>query len=303
MQTKHLKYLLSIGICSLILLVKPMTANADMFMNGSSNIGGFDFNMDMIMDQGNMSMDGGYDAMDDANETNFMNHQMDNTMDFFFDNMSSYNNEISMPDLSTTNTLENAFEDGLWSSSFNDHFNNDVGMVFPEVSFENGNGGGSIDTMPYNNSEGSNDVVDAIDNNTMPEEVNKDNNNSSNDKSNNDETGIMNGDIVSSNDVVTPDNSTNDTSSSNGDNGLNLDNNTMNNDNLDNNNHETPNLDNPGVDLPNPNDPNENNGLNHPQGDDAINNMPEHNTPIDTNDNSNNTQDNNSNNIFENLFG
>lgn len=250
------KELLSIMIMMLTLTIPTSVAKADMFNDPSLSTGMSnmtDFSMDMIINQGTMSMDNGYEAISDANETNFMNHQMDDTMNFFFDSMSGQNDDLLPINIDNNNNeINNAFEDGLWSASFNDHFNNNNVMVLPEINFVDSgdnSSSGSLD-MP---SLADSDILepetplDQVDINTMPDDISS---------TNSPETNLMdNNDLLSSNDILEPDTPL--------DNSLDLDSN--NNLNLDTDANSNSN-------LPEHNDPNENNGLNHDLPDNLLDN-------------------------------
>lgn len=90
-----------------------------------------DFSMDMMMQQEHLSMDAAQHGIDDAESTNFMNHDLDHTMNFFFDELP--NEQIS----SSNNPMESidAFQDGNWSNSFNDYFNNENGLTQSDINF------------------------------------------------------------------------------------------------------------------------------------------------------------------------
>lgn len=188
---KKVKYIVKICICSMFLIttITPrvfafgMDDNAAMENNltmGNNAADSIDFNMDMIMDQGNYSMDQTLGAMNNANDTNFMNHNMDNSMDFFFDNLDSYQADYENPlsDMDD-NMVNNAFQDGQWSSSFNDSFNSDTGMNHPDVEFVNNEVFGKDDSMPIDTNTSSNlsdeDTLEHIDANTMGLDDNLDN--------------------------------------------------------------------------------------------------------------------------------
>lgn len=177
---------------------KPNTVFADMNMfdpNMNMFDTSMDFSMDMIMEQGMMSMNDVNDVINNAEEINFMNHDLDNTLTFFFDNLDDYHNLDNFNDFSIDNNLiHDAFIDGNWSDSFNDHFNIDSGLLFPEIEFieevQVDTPQGLLDNaditnnsyMPehkYSESDFPNeteipnhsDVMEQIDNNTMPEET------------------------------------------------------------------------------------------------------------------------------------
>lgn len=194
-------FLSAFAMLNLSIHATPVYASFDM-MNGSmsmtsidnsmNNVGGMtDFNMDMMMDQGNMSMNNGFDTLGYADTTNFMNHDMDNTLNFFFDNMSGYNDDLNMPQLSLQDPgVQNAFEDGLWSSSFNDHFNNDFNIGVQDILCDDNLNenkentfGEDATAMPSVNDLEFTEVtnpLDQIENNTMPEMDKNDLNTNSN---------------------------------------------------------------------------------------------------------------------------
>lgn len=186
------KFISIVVVLSMILL-NTTPAYADMGGMMDFPDMGMDFSMNMIMDQGMMSMDGADDMIVQAEETNFMNHENDNTLSFFFDNLDQYQ-EMDMF-FSEETIIQDAFQDGSWSDNFNDHFNVDSGLLFPEVDFiqeinvdspqemDNGSDITSNNDMPEQNFaenpdlpeenalQNHSDVVDQIENNTMPEEL------------------------------------------------------------------------------------------------------------------------------------
>lgn len=147
-----------------IIRINPIYANMDVnnFVDGGMN-----FSMDMIMQQGMISMEGSNDIIEQAEETNFMNHDLDNTLTFFFDNLDEYQNFNDF--FGQDNLIQDAFLNGDWSNSFNEHFNMDSGLLFPEITF-----------MDDINVDSPQDLLDNIDitfNSYMPEYIDNENNN------------------------------------------------------------------------------------------------------------------------------
>lgn len=137
----------------------------DDFLTNNSTL--TDFNMDMMFDMGNTSMDLGYDVMDSANETNFMNHEVDNSLLFFFDSLDVYNNDMSFDNF---DNVHNAIEDGNWSSSFNDQFNVDTNLVYIDVNtYDNQLEPIAISDENVINLDNNNDILSHVDSNTMNE--------------------------------------------------------------------------------------------------------------------------------------
>ena len=147
-----------------------MTQNSIDIANDNLNM-----SMDMIMNQGDFSMNTGYDTISYANDTNFMNHDMDNVMNFFFDNMSGYDEPTNV-NIGTEGV--NALEEGSWTSSFNDYFNNNMDVGVQEIQFDDNLANqGNMDLTFDSSPELSNDLnytevdnaIDQLDNNTLPE--------------------------------------------------------------------------------------------------------------------------------------
>lgn len=194
--------------------IKPINVSADMgIINGMGSDMMQDFSMDMIMQQGQMSIDGSSDMMEYAEGTNFMNHQNDDTLTFFFDNLDQYNipESIEFTD-EVNNSVRDAFDNGEWSNAFNEQFNMDSGLLFPEVNFvdevhvdspQSGIDNSDITNSPSmpepldDNNDSKfpedtglpdhSDVVDQINNNTLPDEMpeNPSNNNDLSDNNDN----------------------------------------------------------------------------------------------------------------------
>lgn len=187
---------ISIAIIVGIFFTNTLSVHANMDFMGMNDFSNpaMDFSMDMIMDQGLMSMQGADDMIIQAEETNFMNHEMDNTLSFFFDDLPQYHEETVF--FAEDNIIQDAFADGSWSDSFNDHFNVDSGLLFPEIDFvtevsvdspqgidssditfddsmpsPSTNDSGGDDFPQENNLSDHSDIVNQIENNTMPDEM------------------------------------------------------------------------------------------------------------------------------------
>lgn len=224
------KKLFSITVIVSMLLLNNSYVYADMDFSGMNDFSNtaMDFSMDMIMDQGLMSMQGADDMIVQAEETNFMNHELDNTLSFFFDNLDQYQEDVFFVE---EINIQDAFSEGNWSDSFNEHFNVDSGLLFPEIEFTEeiqGNSPQGVDSsdityddsMPNastnedgelsesNNLLDHSDIVNQIENNTMPEELptlpNEDIIDTPNDEVNKEETPSIENDIevpTTSNDI------------------------------------------------------------------------------------------------------
>lgn len=149
-------------ICILNIISLPFCKHNVLAMDMNN----FDFSMDMIMDQGNMSMENGYDAINDSENTNFMNHENDNTLSFFFDN--NMLSEIPM-EIIENDLIVSAFDNGEWSSDFNEQFDS-TSMIIPELEF--------IDEDNLNNFNENLDIDDSsfeqVNDNVMSEDNNLD---------------------------------------------------------------------------------------------------------------------------------
>lgn len=124
-------------VAAILLVLFPLCNSivyADDFMSSPSMD---TFSMDMIMNQGQMAMESGNDAINDADLTNNMNNEMDlSSIDFFFnDSALSLNNVDDITNAGIE--IQDAFLNGNWSEPFEQYFNSNNDMIFPELSYSN----------------------------------------------------------------------------------------------------------------------------------------------------------------------
>ena len=129
------KKLIPILFLSFMLINNP-NIHAEDFSNpamgGTQSLN--DFSMDMMMDQSHMAIEAGNEGISDAEETNTMNHELDNSMNLFLED-NPFDSTQTLD--SNPSEIADALQNGNWTDSFNDYFDSNSGETNSDINFFN----------------------------------------------------------------------------------------------------------------------------------------------------------------------